>query len=401
MATPTRTRASLLLVGLSFVGFVSLGLPDGLLGVSWPSMRRDFDVPLDALGAYFISVVSGYLLASVTSGRVVGRLGVGLVLALSCLLTAGSLLGIAAALTWPVVVALGIAAGLGAGAIDAGLNAFAATRFSPRLVNWLHASYSLGVTGGPVLLAALFDAGLAWRWGYGIVGAAQVVLGLAFLATLGRWTVAPEAEAAALPGAVPPSSEAVRSATTRRRTVMAFGSGLFFAYTGLEVTAGGWAYSLLVEARGMEPRSAGLAVSAFWAALGVGRVVFGIVANRLDPTGLVRGCAAGMIAGALLVWLDAGGAPTVFGLGLIGFAAAPIYPALISATPARIGTAEAVGTIDAVGLQVGAAALGGALLPGLAGILAERSSLEIVPPFMVALGVVMAVFHEGLVRRSR
>ncbi|MDP8923906.1 MAG: MFS transporter, partial [Chloroflexota bacterium] len=116
-----RRRASGLLVGLSFAGFVSLGLPDGLLGVAWPSMRRDFDVPLDALGWYFVAVVTGYLLASVSSGRVVGRLGVGRVLALSCLLTAASLLGIAAAPAWIVVVGLGFAAGLGAGAIDAGL----------------------------------------------------------------------------------------------------------------------------------------------------------------------------------------------------------------------------------------------------------------------------------------
>lgn len=389
-------RMSLLLVVLSFVGFVSLGLPDGLLGVAWPSMRRAYDVPLDALGGYLIAAIAGYLLASITSGRVVGRLGVGLVLALSCLVTAASLLGIAAAPVWAVVVGLGLTAGLGAGAIDAGLNAYAALSFSPRLMNWLHASYSIGVTIGPALLGALFDAGLTWRWGYGIVGTAQVGLGLAFLMTLGRW------KPAAAPAPAPePSHEPGTPATVGRRMVLALGAGLFFAYTGLELTVGGWAYSLLVEARAMDAGPASLAVSTFWGALAVGRVLFGIVANRLDPTQLVRGCIGGMLAGAMLVWLDLGAGPTMFGLGLIGFAAAPVFPALVSATPARIGTREAVGTIDAVGIQVSAAALGGALLPGLAGILAEQSSLEVVPPFVVGLGVLMALFHEGLVRRSR
>ena len=394
-------QASLLLVGLSFVGFVSLGLPDGLLGVAWPSMRRDFQIPLDALGGLFISVVAGYLLASVTSGRVVGRLGVGLVLALSCLLTAASRLGIAAAPGWPVVVGLGFATGLGAGAIDAGLNAFAALNFSPRLVNWLHASYGIGVTVGPALLGVLFDAGLTWRWGYGIVGAAQSALGLAFLVTLGRWTVAaapqPIATVTTTNWPLGPSDGHTKAG---RRTLLALGAGLFFAYTGLEVAAGGWAYSLLVEARGMEAGPASLAVSTFWAALAGGRVVFGTVANRLDPVALVRWCTGGMILGALLMWLNAGAAPTVLGLAIIGFAAAPVYPALISATPSRVGTTETVGTTDAVGLQVGAAALGGALLPGLAGILAERASLEILPPFLVGLGALMVVLHEGLVRRS-
>jgi len=399
MSTPT--RASLVLVGLSFVGFISLGLPDGLLGVAWPSMRRDFAVPLDALGAYFVAVVVGYLLASLSSGRVVGRLGVGLVLALSCLLTASSLLGITAAPGWPFVVGLGFAAGLGAGAIDAGLNAFAATTFSPRLVNWLHASYGIGVTGGPALLGVLFDAGLTWRWGYAIVGIAQLGLGLAFLATLRRWTVGSESAPPATSETAVDPTVATATSAAHRRAVLALGAGLFFFYTGLEVTAGGWAYSLLVEARGMEAGPASLAVSGFWAALAGGRVLFGIVANRLDPVVLVRGCTAGMLLGAMLVWPDAGPIPTTLGLTMIGFAAAPVYPALISATPARIETTEAVGTVDAVGMQVGAAALGGALLPGLAGLLAERTSLEILPPFLVVLGLFMAVLHEGLVRRSR
>ena len=383
-------RGSLVLVGLSFVGFVSIGLPDGLLGVAWPSMRRDLDVPLDALGGYLLAVVAGYLTASVTSGRVVRRLGVGLVLALSCLLTAGSLLGIALAPLWVLVLGFGIVAGLGAGAIDAGLNAFAALRFSPRAMNWMHASFSAGVAGGPVLMGALLDAGYPWRWGYGVVGAAQGLLGVAFLLTIDRWNV---------PGTSITAEDATRDGTEARprRGALLLAGAAFFTYTGAEVTAGGWAYSLLVEARGMDGAPASLAVSGFWAALAGGRVLFGVIANRLEAVSLVRACGAGIVAGALLVWLDAGTLATVAGLVTIGFAAAPIFPTLISSTPTRFG---ARGATDVVGVQIGAAALGAALLPGLAGIFAARTSLEIVPPFVALLGGLMLAAHEGLLRRS-
>jgi fucose permease len=393
-------RPGALVVALAFVAFVSLGLPDALLGVAWPSMRRELGVSLDALGAFFVAAVTGYLAATLGAGRLVARLGVGLLLAGSCGLTALALAGVALAPAWAVVVAIGLVSGAGAGAIDAGLNAYAALAFSPRLLNWMHACFGIGMTIGPALMGAVLDAGLSWRVGYAISAGAQAALALAFLLTAGRWDAAGAAGRDRTDAAAPAPATAARAGHPHARPVWRrptawLGVGLFFAYTGVEVSTGGWAYTVLTEARGFEPGPASLVVSAYWGALAAGRVLFGVVANGLDPVRLVRGCLAMMVAGALLVWADLGAPATVLGLVLVGFFAAPVFPTLISATPSRQGVG---GTTDAVGLQIGAAALGGALLPGLAGVLAERLSLEVVAPFSAALGATALVLHEAMLR---
>src|SRR5919204_2389293 len=149
-----------LLAGLAFI---SLGLPDGLLGVAWPSIRAYFYLPLDALGALLVMFTTSYLLSSFSSGRLLAHINVGSLLALSCLATAASLIGYALAPQWPIMVALGVLSGLGAGAIDAGLNTFAATHFSARAVNWLHAFYGVGATLGPVIMTAVLSAGCPWQ----------------------------------------------------------------------------------------------------------------------------------------------------------------------------------------------------------------------------------------------
>jgi fucose permease len=173
-ATTIRQRTALL-VALAYAAFVSLGLPDGLTGVAWPSIRTTFGLPLNALGALATTAMIGYLVSSFSSGRMLARLGVGGLLALSCLATAISLLGYGSAPLWGVMVGLGLLAGLGAGAIDAGLNTYAAENFSPRTVNWLHASFGLGAATGPMVMSSVISAGQSWRLGYLIVGVAQLI----------------------------------------------------------------------------------------------------------------------------------------------------------------------------------------------------------------------------------
>jgi len=167
--------SSPLLIVLAYVSFISLGLPDGLLGVAWPSMRGFFHLPLDALGALLVAYTTGYLLSSCSSGRILARINVGSLLTLSCLATAASLLGYALTPWWGIVVALGVLSGLGAGAIDAGVNTYVATRYSTRMVNWLHACYGIGAASGPVIMTSVLAAGSAlalglWHCGHGAVG---------------------------------------------------------------------------------------------------------------------------------------------------------------------------------------------------------------------------------------
>jgi len=229
-------RDPLVVLILAFVGFVSLGLPDGLLGVAWPSLRASFGQPLDALGPLLVAITAGYVVSSFASGLALARLGVGGLLALSALLTAASLFGWAAATRFGVVVGLGAVAGLGAGAIDAGLNTHMARHHSPRLLNWLHACYGVGAAAGPALMTAVLAAGRPWQSGYRLVAAGQLALALCFFATRRRWADGVPEQGVAAGSAAPP---APASATLRLASAR-LGMTAFFLYVGLEATVGAW-----------------------------------------------------------------------------------------------------------------------------------------------------------------
>jgi fucose permease len=232
--------SSHLLIGLAYVGFVSLGLPDGLLGVAWPSIRTFFHLPLDALGALLVMFPAGYLGSSFSSGYLLARLSVGTLLALSCLATAISLLGYALTPQWWIM------GGLGAGAIDAGINTYAATHYSARTVNWLHACYGIGAAGGPVIMTSVLSAGHPWQWGYRIVGIGQIILAVCFGLTHTWWQLPART---ASPASAPAPIGATTSWSTLRLPIMWLSMAVFFVYTGLEAAAGTWIYSLLTEAR--------------------------------------------------------------------------------------------------------------------------------------------------------
>src|SRR5512134_2834211 len=179
-----------MLFAIALVAFASLGLPDGVLGVAWPSIRRSFDLPPSQLGALLGSAMAGYLVSSFSSGVLVARIGVGRLLFWSSVLMVANSLAYALAPVWAVMLGAGALAGLGAGAIDAGINAFAATRFSPRLVSWLHASYGIGAMLGPLLMTAIVTSGLGWRWGYAVIGVLLAGVSVSFLVTIPLWAMA-------------------------------------------------------------------------------------------------------------------------------------------------------------------------------------------------------------------
>lgn len=237
-------RSSGLLLFIAYIGFISLGLPDGLVGVGWPSIRATFGLPLDALGPLLITFTVGYLLSSSNSGRVLARLDVGMLLALSCLTTAVALLGYGSTPTWWGMVALGLLSGLGAGAIDAGLNTYVATHHSPRTMNWLHAFFGVGATLGPIIMTAVLASGTVWRAGFWIVGAVQLGLATCFALTRQLWR-SPSSEQEAAPDVT-----VATAGSTLRLPIAWLSIALFFIYTGIEVAIGQWAYSFLTESRG-------------------------------------------------------------------------------------------------------------------------------------------------------
>ena len=382
------SRAQRLLIFLSFAAFISLGLPDGVLGIAWPSIRRELFVPIDRLGLLLTSSMIGYLLSTALSGEVVRRLGVGKLLLFSTGLVVVSLAGYAAAPSWAVFAALGVLAGLGAGAIDAGINSFAAANFRPGIVSWLHACYGIGATAGPLTMTSIIAGGLSWRVGYGTLAAVLALMGLLFLLTLRLWDTTPASSAAG-------NAVNATAAQALRRPMVWLHILIFFIYTGIEVTAGQWLFSVFTESRFMSVGVAGTCVGLYWGGLTAGRVVFGLLAERLSATSMIRiGVLAAPLAAAILI-LRPGAIITAAACAALGFSLAPIYPMLISITPVRLGATYAA---QAIGFQVAAAYLGSAALPTAAGIVAKRGGLEHVCPFIVVSCFTLLLLHELAIR---
>lgn len=376
-STP-RPPSKLGLILLAYIAFISLGLPDGLLGVAWPSIRANFSRPLDSLGWLLMATTTGYLTSSFLSGRIMARLGVGGLLAVSCALTGAGLIGYTLAPAWWIMVALGVVAGLGAGAIDAGLNTYIAANHGEGLMQWLHASFGVGITLGPIIMTTGLNLFGAWRVGYVVVGTAQLTLAACFALTASRWKQAPtlEHETRRLTDYQTPLRE-----TLRQPTVW-LSMALFFIYVGIELGLGHWAYTLLTESRHIAPQVAGMVAGSYWGTFTLGRILAGLYTRRLGVHTLVRLSLLGALLGALLVWWNPTELITLLGVALVGFAIAPIFPGLVSGTRDRVGAHHAANTI---GIQIGAAGLGGALLPGLAGILARQISLEVIPVYLAGL----------------
>jgi creatinine amidohydrolase len=379
-------RRDSLLFGLALVAFVSLGLPDAVIGVAWPSMRRSFDLPIDRLGVLLFAASIGYLAASFLNGPVTRRHGVGGVLLGSSALVVLSAGAFAAAPRFELLLLAAVFAGTGGGAIDAAINGFAAARFSPGRVSWLHASYGVGAALGPMLMTAVLSAGLSWRWGYVVMGALIGILGVGFARTRAWWEAAPRA-------AAPAPHASLRDSL--RRPVLHGSALLFFVYTGVETVAGQWAYSLFVEGRGMAVPLAGLAVSLYWGGLTLGRAASGIAAHRMDPRFILRGGLLLAPAWTVLLALGAGPWVDIAALGLLGFTVGPVFPLLIAETPGRVGDAHSA---NAVGVQIAAGSLGWAVLPAIAGVLAERLGLESVPLFLLGSALAVLLLHEALLK---
>lgn len=379
-------------LGIAFLAFVSLGLPDGVLGIAWPSIRRALDLPLSQLGALLAAAMAGYFASSFASGPVVLRIGLGRLLLWSSIAMVASSAAYALAPTFGVVTMGALVAGLGAGAIDAGINAFAATRFSARIVNWLHACYGIGATLGPLLMTGVLSLELSWRWGYGLIGLALAGMAACFAVTLDGWAMDSR------PDGSRPRPEAVASlADTLRHPRVGTGIALFFLYTGLEVAVGQWTYSLLTEGRGLTPGMAGVWTGTYWGGLTVGRIAAGAFASRLSAESLLRLAVLSAPLGALLVWAGGPGLGSLVGLVVLGCALAPIFPLLVAVTPMRVGQAYAA---PAIGLQIAAAYLGTAAIPGGIGLVARWTGLESIGPALVGTALALALLHE-IARRQQ
>jgi fucose permease len=356
-----------------YAAFVSLGLPDGILGAAWPQMRAHFAVDLNDNWPMLALGTCGGALSSFLSGIALRRLGVGKVLVVTTFLTAFVILGYSFGKTFAVITGLAFFLGLGNGAIDAGLNNFVARNLSSRHMNWLHAFWGVGSSLGTVVVSGALATGGTFRTAYLGVGLLQLCLAFAFVLNL---------------RALPDSSQ---SPEEQRVEHPAFGVTLalpaswasmatFFAYCGLESGTGLWIASLLHDGRGWTMEAASLMVTLYWGSLTAGRFLIGTVSQRTTPIRIVRTAAVGVLAGTILIALTsvlggrtAAGLVAALGLLVLGLGLSPIFPMLMHDTPRCVGQGHAV---NLIGFQGSSAQLGFTLLPIAMGTLMQRYSTE-------------------------
>ncbi len=367
---------------LAYISFIMVGLPVGLLGVAWPTMRADFALPLDAMGLLLISSTVGYFLSSFFIARLINRFGIGSLLILSSLASAVAFFGYPLAPAWSVIVAIGALGGFGGGVLDAGLNTYLAAEYKESEMQWLHAFFGIGATFSPIIMTASLSQFASWRPGYIFVGILMVVIGGAFWFTYSAWKAPKKISETATesgnegPGLMDYQTSVWKSLLHPQTWI---GILLFLLYTGAELTLGNWTYTLFTEGRGISPQIAGIWAGGFWAIFTIGRILGGLYAHRVRLNTLMFSAMSLALAGSILFWWNPLPLVGVLGVFVVGFAMAPIFPGLVSSTSQRVGDHHAANTI---GIQMSAAALGGALLPALAGFLAQRVSLETIPAML-------------------
>ena len=374
-----------LLLSIVYVAFISLGLPDSLLGAAWPTMHVEFSAPLSFAGIISFIITLGTIISSLMSDRITHRLGAGLVTAVSTGMTAVALLGFSFSNHFFMLCLLAIPYGLGAGAIDAALNNYVAIHFAARHMSWLHGMWGLGATISPYIMSAALTGAHGWQGGYFAVSVIQLVLTALLFVSLPLWK----------------KSELTEKAEKKPREKNVFKiKGVvavlitFFGYCALETTAGLWASTYLVEARGIGAETAARFAALFYMGITLGRFLSGFVADKLGDKRLIR-IGLGIITVGILCLALPIDLFALAGLIIIGFGCAPIYPAVIHATPERFGEENSQ---KIVGIQMASAYTGSALMPPLFGALCELLPLWIYPIYLAVFALLMVVMSERLNR---
>jgi len=373
-----------ILILISFLAFISLGLPDGLLGVAWPFISERLQVPLDQLGVLLVSFVAGYLSSSLSNSKIMEKVSLGMLLTLSCFLTGSSLFAFALIEHWFLLIITAYFLGAGGGAIDTSINVFASANFSASVVNWLHAFYGIGATSGPLILTAFIIQGETWKAGYWTVGTVQVLLGVLFLCTSKLWQQQDKLE----------SDEPSASYTEILRQPSAWMSiMIFFVYTGTEIGIGQWLYSILIKSRGISEANGGFWVSAYWGSLTLGRILFGFILKKTSTNKVIYMAASGLTLGTFVFYLDFHYLSSFASVLLIGLSCAPIFPSMIASVPNMFAPKDA-GAI--IGFQVSAAMLGGAILPAISGFLSRGFGLEVISLAFFAQAILLFIGYIWL-----
>lgn len=381
------------LLWISFLSFISIGLQSGALSVAWLSMQRTFGVTLESLGVLLIASTVGGFFVSFYSGSIITLMGVGVFCLLGTGIGLAGLVLVSLTPLWGGLVIGAFLLGVGRSSINAGVNTFVADAFPSSRMNWLHAIYGVGSTLGPLLVTFIVvDLARPWQLSYWTLLGFHLIIALLFLATLKQWRLN-EVSSGENVGVKGPTM-----GSSLKLLPVWLGVALFIAHVGTQVGAGQLTNNLFVEGRSIDPKTAGVWVSLFWAFITAGRVLFSLFIDRIGIARALRFATFGTVVGAVLLWWNPINAVSFFGLALMGFTLAPVFPSSVSRTPQLVGARHSP---NAIGIQMAGAALGGAAVPGLIGYLGDNFGLELIPPCLVVVALAQFLIHEAVSVQER
>ena len=376
------------LLAIIYISFISLGLPDALLGGAWPTMHSEFGVPVSYAGVVSMIICIGTIVSSLLSERITKRFGTGKVTAVSVAFTAAALFGFSVSNSFPMLCLLAVPYGLGAGGVDASINNYAAVHYASRHMSWLHCMWGIGASAGPYILASAMTNG-SWNLGYRWVAFLQVALTAVLFITLPLWKEDKPSEKME-EKKKPLSLREIFSIPGTKEVFTAF-----FCYCALESTAGLWASSYLVMEHGISEGTAAALATLFYTGITVGRAVSGFLTYKLSDKNMIRLGEVIITIGILAMVLPFGEKNAMAGIVLVGLGCAPIYPCTIHSTPAHFGKDKSQAII---GVQMACAYIGSCFMPPLFGILANNISAGLFAPYLAVILVIMALSVEKLNR---
>ena len=382
-----------LLLGIIYLSFISLGLPDGLLGAAWPTMCLEMDVPVSYAGWISVTISLGTIASSLLSDRLTLRFGTGKVTAVSVATTALALFGFSATKNYWLLFLWAVPYGLGAGSVDASLNNYVALHYASRHMSWLHCMWGLGASVGPYIMGFALTGGKGWAVGYRYVGLLQVLLTAVLFLTLSLWKE---------------RNQTPDGQTGNRRMPLSLGQIIqipgakevlvaFFCYCALEQTAILWGSTYLVQLLGVDKERAASLASMFFIGITSGRFLSGFMTLKFSDENMVRLGEGVILLGVIVMLLPMGETAAIAGLILIGLGCAPLYPCVIHSTPAHFGEENSQAII---GVQMASAYTGTLLMPPVYGILANRFTPALLPWFLGAILILMTVMSEQLNRKT-
>lgn len=386
-----------LLLIIIYLSFISLGLPDALLGSAWPVMYRQFQVPVSWAGAISMIIALGTIISSLQSDRLTRRLGTGKVTVISVAITAIALFGFSVSGSFWQLCLWAVPYGLGAGSVDAALNNYVALHYKSRHMSWLHCMWGVGASAGPCIMGAVLTGGGTWNGGYRAIMALQIVLTVILFISLPLWkersdTSGKDGEAKETNSKPLPLKAVVKIRGVKEIMLC------FFCYCALEQTMSLWASSYLTLYKGVAPELAARFASMFFIGITLGRAASGFLTMKLNDVQMIR-LGQGLIGlGILILVLPLKAEVSLTGLIVVGLGCAPIYPCIIHSTPVHFGAERSQAII---GIQMASAYVGTCLMPPVFGLIAENVSVALLPVYLFLILALMVFMHERMIGKLK